>query len=154
MTSTDRVSAKWWPNAGELIAAVRGALLGAGGQSTHPVLSLVCDLTLMYRDHGEIIQRCAAPPALLGLEQARDIHTAAAAADFRFAKRFDQLAAHAFDLGQSRPGLLAARIVYWVVNAEPATVHHFLAATLAYDQWLDRVSTPALAGQPVEAAYT
>lgn len=136
------------------MAAICGALRGTGGPPNHLALSLVCDLTLMYREHGEINQQCGAPPAVLGFEQARDIRTEAAAAELRFGERFDQLAAHTFELGQSRLGLLAARLVYWMVSAKPCTVHHFLAAALAYDQWLDRVSTPELGCQPVEAVHS
>lgn len=124
-----------WPDAAALMGAVRAALRGDIGACEHPVLSKVHELAKMYRDHVEAARRCDAPPAVLGYSSAVAGLSQTDTAARGFISAFDALACQTLPVGQTQPGLLAARVVYWAVNADAHTCNDVVEACKAYDDW-------------------
>ncbi|WP_063043821.1 hypothetical protein [Nocardia pseudovaccinii] len=133
--------AQQWPDADVLMAAMRGALHGDGGQPGHPALRVVCDLARIYRDHAEAIQHCGAPPVLNALDQVCEDWSQVASAEQHLVDQFNQVAAQRFDIGESSPGYLAATLAYWTIHAKSDTLHRCNAAINAYNRWLARLQT-------------
>ncbi|MGF6884916.1 hypothetical protein ABIA39_008593 [Nocardia sp. GAS34] len=142
MTATS--IAQSWPDSLALIGAVSNALRGnCSPVDAHPALSVACGMALLYRERRENAQWCSAPPAAVNWDQA-DAPADTNPPELRWCAEFDRIAATAFDLGPARPGVLAARVVYWTVWENIACV---VSATRAYDDCLTRLKLANTLGE-------
>ncbi|PPJ36416.1 hypothetical protein C5E45_20425 [Nocardia nova] len=148
---TDTGIAQSWPDSVAVITAASDALRGQlSDPDAHPALAAVCGMALFYRQRLTDSQRFSAPPAVINWDQAHG-PADTNAAELRQIADFEQIVGtvFGFELGLARPGVLAARLVYWTVCDD---VGFAVEAARAYDDCISRLSVAAAPNPLTEPA--
>lgn len=129
-----------WPDASAVIEAARTALRdGADAPVGHPVLGLIARLVVQYRDAADAAVRDGSPPVILRCAQPDPGPvTTIGHSELQVVADIDGAAAAAGIAG--RPGILAARVAYFVVHAAPGCANALVTAARAYDTCLSRTT--------------
>ncbi|MEU6562597.1 hypothetical protein [Nocardia nova] len=132
--------AQSWPRSVEIATTASEALHGKlSDRDAHPALGVVCGMTQSYRQRRKDSQRFSAPPAVINWDQAQD-RPDINPTERRLIAEFDRVADTVFDLGPARPGVLAARVVWWTVCEDIAFA---IEAAQTYDDCIAGLSAKA-----------